>query len=56
MKIFVYFIKNGSQKSTYNPQMSVGEPYNKGHRKNQLTGSYGEFSSTEVKSDGKKVP
>lgn len=28
---------------TYNPQMSVGNPYNKGTRKNQLTGSYGVF-------------
>ncbi|WP_198644736.1 hypothetical protein [Staphylococcus cohnii] len=29
---------------TYNPQMSEGNPYNKGTRKNQLTGSYGLFS------------
>ena len=34
----------------------MGEPYNKGHRKDQLTGSYGEFASTEVKSDGQRYP
>src|SRR3989339_518696 len=37
-------------------KMSIGEPYNKGHRKNQLTGSYGDFRSTEVKSDGQRYP
>lgn len=41
---------------TYHPQMTNGEPYNKGFRKNQLTGSYGDFSSTEVKSDGRRYP
>ncbi len=40
----------------YNPQMSEGEPYNKGTRKNQLTGSYGDFNPIEVKSDGKRYP
>ncbi len=40
----------------YNPQMSVGEPYNKGFRKDQLTGSYGDFKSVEVKSDGQRYP
>jgi len=40
----------------YNPQMSEGEPYNKGIRKNQLTGSYGDFSPVEVKSDGLRYP
>jgi len=34
---------------TYNPQMGKGEAYNKGFRKKQLTGSYGNFESTEVK-------
>lgn len=29
---------------TYNPQMSEGEAYDKGVRKDQLTGSYGSFS------------
>lgn len=41
---------------TYNPQMSVGIPYNKGTRKNQLTGSYGLFSPSEVKSEGTRYP
>lgn len=41
---------------TYNPQMTEGEPYNKGIRKNQLTGSYGDFDQTEVKSDGERHP
>lgn len=40
----------------YNPQMTEGESYNKGHRKNQLTGSYGDFSSVEVKSEGLRYP
>ena len=41
---------------TYNPQMSVGNPYNKGTRKNQLTGSYGVFLPSEVKSEGSRYP
>lgn len=41
---------------TYNPQMSVGEPYNKGFRKDQLTGSYGDFKTVEVKSNGERFP
>jgi site-specific DNA-methyltransferase (adenine-specific)/modification methylase len=41
---------------TYNPQMGVGEAYNKGFRKKQLTGSYGDFKSTEVKSNGTRYP
>lgn len=40
----------------YNPQMTLGEPYNKGFRKNQLTGCYGDFSPVEVKSDGQRYP
>ena len=40
----------------YNPQMTTGEPYNKGYRKNQLTGSYGEFKTVEVKSNGDRYP
>jgi site-specific DNA-methyltransferase (adenine-specific)/modification methylase len=40
----------------YNPQMAGGLPYNKGFRKNQLTGSYGDFNSVEVKSDGERYP
>lgn len=41
---------------TYYPQMSEGESYNKGFRKNQLTGSYGDFGSVEVKSGGLRYP
>lgn len=40
----------------YNPQMSLGLPYNKGVRKNQLTGSYGDFNPYLVKSDGERYP
>jgi len=40
----------------YNPQMTYGEPYNKGFRKDQLTGSYGDFKTVEVKSDGERYP
>lgn len=41
---------------TYNPQMRKGEAYNKGFRKDQLTGSYGDFKSVEVKSNGERYP
>lgn len=47
------FYKN---QPTYIPQMSIGEPYNKGFRKDQLTGSYGDFKAVEVKSDGQRYP
>jgi len=40
----------------YNPQKSNGEPYNKGFRKDQLTGSYGDFKTVEVKSNGERYP
>jgi site-specific DNA-methyltransferase (adenine-specific) len=40
----------------YNPQMRNGLPYNKGTRKNQLTGSYGDFKAVEVKSNGNRYP
>jgi len=40
----------------YNPQMTKGDPYNKGFRKNQLTGSYGDFKTVEVKSNGERYP
>ena len=40
----------------YNPQMTDGEVYDKGFRKNQLTGSYGDFKSNHVKSSGKRYP
>ena len=41
---------------TYNPQMTEGEPYNKGLRKNQLSGSYGDFQPVHVQSDGERYP
>lgn len=41
---------------TYNPQMSSGDGYNKGIRKAQFTGSYGDFLPVEVKSDGGRYP
>ena len=40
----------------YNPQMTFGEPYNKGFRKDQFTGSYGDFKTVEVKSNGERYP
>ena len=46
-----------NKQPTYNPQMSKGLPYNKGTRKNQLTGSYGDFSSCYVKNEtGDRYP
>lgn len=47
------FYKN---QPAYNPQMTYGEPYNKGFRKDQLTGSYGDFKTVEVKSSGERYP
>lgn len=41
---------------TYNPQMTQGESYDKGVRKAQYTGSYGDFQPRQVKSDGKRYP
>lgn len=40
----------------YNPQMIDGEPYDKGVRKDQLSGSYGDFRPVHVQSDGKRYP
>lgn len=44
------------QQPTYNPQMAPGESYDKGIRKNQFTGSYGDFKPRHVKSDGMRYP
>lgn len=44
------------EQPTYNPQMTKGVAYNKGVRKNQLTGSYGDFNPVEVKSSGERYP
>lgn len=47
------FYKN---QPTYNPQMTNGESYDKGIRKDQLTGSYGDFKPKHIKSNGKRYP
>lgn len=41
---------------TYNPQMTNGNAYDKGIRKDQYTGSYGDFKPRHVKSNGKRYP
>lgn len=41
---------------TYNPQMTNGEAYDKGIRKDQFTGSYGDFKPHHVKSNGERYP
>jgi site-specific DNA-methyltransferase (adenine-specific) len=41
---------------TYHPQMTPGEPYDKGVRKDQLTGSYGDFRQVRVASEGARYP
>lgn len=41
---------------TYNPQMMNGESYDKGIRKDQLSGSYGDFEPVRVKSNGDRYP
>ena len=40
----------------YHPQMIDGEPYDKGIRKNQMSGSYGDFQPVHGHSDGKRYP
>jgi site-specific DNA-methyltransferase (adenine-specific) len=40
----------------YHPQMQPGLAYDKGVRKNQLTGSYGDFQPVHVRSDGGRYP
>jgi len=45
------------EQPTYNPQMSIGKSYTKGVRKNQFTGSYGNFQPVLVESkDGLRYP
>ena len=41
---------------TYHQQMTQGEPYDKGTRKNQLCGNYGDFEPVHVASEGKRYP
>jgi site-specific DNA-methyltransferase (adenine-specific)/modification methylase len=45
-----------ARQPVYNPQMTPGEPYDKGVRKNQLSGSYGDFLPARVKSGGERYP
>lgn len=45
-----------TQQPNYTPQMSEGEPYDKGIRKSQLTGSYGDFRPAHIKSSGSRYP
>lgn len=40
----------------YNPQMTLGEAYNKGIRKDQLSGCYGDFEPVHVQSNGERYP
>lgn len=40
----------------YHPQMTQGEPYDKGTRKNQLCGNYGDFEPVHVASEGERYP
>ncbi len=41
---------------TYNPQMTMSEPYDKGFRKDQYTGSYGDFKPRHIQSNGERYP
>jgi site-specific DNA-methyltransferase (adenine-specific)/modification methylase len=41
---------------TYNPQMTWGTPYDKGVRKDQLCGNYGDFEPVHVASQGERYP
>lgn len=41
---------------TYHPQMGDGQPYDKGVRKDQLSGSYGDFAPARVRSEGRRYP
>jgi len=41
---------------TFNPQMTQGAAYDKGVRKNQLSGCYGNFEPVHVFSDGERYP
>jgi site-specific DNA-methyltransferase (adenine-specific)/modification methylase len=40
----------------YNPQMTKGTPYDKGVRKDQLCGNYGNFEPVHVASEGERYP
>ncbi|MFN5588262.1 MAG: DNA methyltransferase, partial [Holosporales bacterium] len=44
------------QQPNYRPIMWQAEPYDKGTRKAQYTGSYGDFKPVQVKSNGERFP
>ena len=44
------------QQPPYSPQMFAGHAYDKGTRKNQLTGCYGDFRPARVQSEGSRYP
>ncbi len=44
------------QQPVYRPVMWYADPYDKGCRKAQYTGSYGDFRPVQVKSDGARFP
>lgn len=52
--ICVFYGKQPNYK--YDQVMSPGEPYDKGVRKAQYTGSYGDFRPVQVKSEGERFP
>jgi site-specific DNA-methyltransferase (adenine-specific)/modification methylase len=41
---------------TYHPQMTQGDPYDKGTRKDQQCGNYGDFEPVHVASEGERYP
>lgn len=45
-----------AKQPVYHPEMSPGTPYDKGVRKNQLSGSYGDFLPARVQSSGERYP
>lgn len=45
-----------AKQPVYHPEMSQGLPYDKGIRKNQLSGSYGDFLPARVQSSGERYP
>lgn len=45
-----------AKQPTYNPQMGAGTPYDKGTRKNQHSGSYGDFDPCHISSKGSRYP
>jgi len=45
-----------NQQPDYQPVMWNAEPYDKGTRKDQYTGSYGDFRPSHVKSNGERFP